>query len=114
MLALTAFVVLAGVLAMLLVSGNMLERRLDDRVDDVQGQFDTSLGRLRQDVRKELEARLPAAGAVPPSATATPTATATPERDGTPDRGATATPSRSATPGATATPTPSPDTEIRP
>jgi hypothetical protein len=101
MLALTALVVLAGVLVMLIVAGDMLDQRLDDRVADVQKQFDTSLGQMREDVRKELDARLPATGAVTP----VPTATVTPEGEGTQTPTPTPTASPTTTPGATATPT---------
>ena len=106
MLALTAAVVLIGVAAMLVIAGRIIEDRIDDRVVEVNKDFDASLNRFRLEVRKELDARLPAAGtggAVPtPTPLATPTPTATPERDGS----ATATPTE--TPRATASPTPSP------
>jgi outer membrane murein-binding lipoprotein Lpp len=101
MLVLTALVVLAGVLGMLVVAGNILDQRLDDRVAGVQKQFDTSLERLRQDVRKELDARIPAGGVTPvPTVEASPTPSPEGEETVTP------TPTPSASPGASATPTP--------
>ena len=112
MLALTALVVLAGVLAMLLVAANVLERRIDDRVAGVERRFDTSVARLRRDLTKQLDTRLPPVGA------ATPVPTTTPAPSATPGRGASATPTASAsptrTPAASDTPTPSPQGETRP
>src|SRR4051812_11689882 len=82
MLALTAALVLLGVLVMLILAGNELDRRLDDRVDQVDKEFEAGLTRLRQDVRQELDARLPPAGAPPvpppPPPRPTPTPTASP------------------------------------
>jgi hypothetical protein len=104
MLALTAVVVLAGVAAMLIVGAHMVNQRLDRRVADVQQQFDASLNRFRADVNKELDARLPAAGAVTPVPSAVPTPTPSPSATPTPAPSSTATPRPSATPTPTATP----------
>jgi hypothetical protein len=101
MLALTAVVVLAGVAAMLIVGAHMVNQRLDKRVADVQQQFDASLNRFRADVNKELDARLPAAGAVTPVPSAVPTPTPSPSATPTPAPSSTATPRPSATPTAT-------------
>jgi hypothetical protein len=110
MLALTAAVVLVGMAAMLVIAGRVFEDRLDDRVEQVNRDFDADMNRLRDDVRRELDARLPPPGTAP---TATPSATPTPTS--TPEDGATATPTASPTPTATAeaSPTETP-TEIRP
>ena len=86
MLVVTAVVVLLGVAAMLAVGGRIMENRLDDRVDKVTKDFDASLNRFREDVRRELEARAGQGGigGVTPSPTPfpTPTPEATPGGDG--------------------------------
>jgi hypothetical protein len=115
MLVAAATAVLVGVAIMLLIAGKVFEDRLDDRVQDVTKEFDQSLDRFRNDVRKELDARLPAGGTgtIPaPTATPFPTETPTPAPtvESTPSPSATAT----ATTTAEATPTESPHTEIRP
>jgi hypothetical protein len=105
--------VLLGVAAMLVVGGRIIEDRVDDRIADVNKDFDASLNRFRNDVKRELDARLPpaGAGAVPtPTPFATPTPTASPEGDGT----ATPTPTATSSPSAEATPTETPREEIRP
>ena len=90
MLVATGFAVLAGVLAMFIIAGN----RFDDRVNDVDRQVDQSLNQIREDVRKELDARLPpGGGVVTPTPTPIVTPTPTPEAE------------------STETPTPSPTTE---
>jgi hypothetical protein len=83
MLVVTALVVLLGVAAMLAVGGRIMENRLDDRVDQVTKDFDASLNRFREDVRRELDARAGQGGLTPtPTPFPTPTPSATPEGDG--------------------------------
>ena len=65
MLVATGAVVLLGVLVMFIIAGN----RFDDRVNDVDRQVEQSLNQIRTDVRKELDARLPAGGGVAPTPT---------------------------------------------
>jgi hypothetical protein len=109
MLAAAVAVVLLGVLVMFMIAGRILENRVDDRIEQVNKDFDASLNRFREDVRKELDARLPPGGTVPtPTTTPLPTETPSP----TPDAGTTATPTN--TPSATASPTETPSAEIRP
>jgi hypothetical protein len=107
MLALTAAVVLIGMAAMLVIAGRIFEDRLDDRVEEVNRDFDASMNRFEADVRRELDARLPAAGTggAVPTATpfATPTSTPTPEGDATATASPTATATTSASPSATPT-----------
>ena len=117
MLAVAAAVVLLGMAAMLLIAGRIIEDKIDDRVEEVNKDFDTSLNRFRDDVRKELDQRLPVggAGAIPtpsvaPLPTETPTPSPTTEGDTTPSPTATASPTTTAE----ATPTETPRTEIRP
>jgi hypothetical protein len=115
MLALTAAVVLLGVGVMLVIGGRIIEDRVDDRIAEVNQDFDASLNRFRDDVKKELDARagsLGAAGAAIPTPTplATPTPTASPEGDGA----ATPTATPTDTPSAETSPTATPTTEIRP
>src|SRR5215203_165309 len=108
--------VLVGVLAMFYIAGRILENRVDDRIEEVNKDFDASLNRFRDDVKKELDARLPAAGAGAGIPTATPFPTETPSPTTTPDAGTspTATASPTATTTAEATPTETPRTEIKP
>jgi hypothetical protein len=117
MLVAASAVVLIGVALMLQIGGRIYEDRLDDRVQDVTKEFDQSLQKFRDDVRKELDARLPAAGtgAVPaPTTEATPFPTETPSAEPTTE--ATPFPTETASPTTTAeaTPTESPHTEVRP
>src|SRR5215212_6402628 len=63
MLVLTAVIVLVGVAVMLAIAGRIIEDKIDDRVEEVNKDFDASLSRFRDDVRKELDARLPVGGA---------------------------------------------------
>jgi hypothetical protein len=115
MLALTALLVLLGVAVMLAIGGSIIEDRVDDRIAEVNKDFDASLNRFREDVKKELDARAGSLGAVTPvpTPTPTPTPTASPEGDSsTPTP--TATPSPTETPSAEATPTETPREEIRP
>jgi hypothetical protein len=111
MLALAVAVVLLGFAAMLVIAGNILENKVDDRIAEINKDFDASLTKFRADVTKELDARIPAGGTgTLPVPTPTPFATETP----TPDAGATATatatataaPTETASPTDTATPTP--------
>ena len=109
MLAAAVAVVLVGVLVMFFIAGRILEHRVDDRIEEVNKDFDASLNRFREDVRKELDARLPPGGALPtPTTTPLPTETPSP----TPDAGKPATPTN--TPSATTSPTETPSAEIRP
>jgi hypothetical protein len=106
MLALTALVVLAGVLAMFLIAAN----RFDDRVDRVNQRVDEAVNQLRSDVRKELDARVPPnSGGIVPTPTPFPTPTPTVEGESVP----TPSPSPAATssPEASVTSTASPDEE---
>ena len=92
-------------------------QQVNDRVDEVNAQIDRSVNQLRTDVRKELDARIPAGGGfggatVPTTPTPDPL---TPLETPTPDP-LTPTPSPTvegqATPDAAATPTPTEDPEI--
>jgi hypothetical protein len=105
MLAVTAASVVVVVALMFLFAGRELDRRLDSRVDNVQKQFDASLNKFRDDVRKELDARGGATGGTGGIATPFPTATAFPTP--TVDPGVTPTPTAEPTtsPDATETPT---------
>ncbi len=60
MLALTAAVVLGGVLLMLVAFGRELESELDTQVERVERQFDRDVSGIRRDLREELDRRLPA------------------------------------------------------
>jgi len=115
MLVAATAVVLIVVALMLVIGGRIYEDRLDDRVQDVTKEFDQSLQKFRDDVRKELDARLPAGGAgTVPVPTETPFPTETPSP--APTTEATPLPTETASPTTTAeaTPTESPHTEIRP
>jgi type II secretory pathway pseudopilin PulG len=112
MLVVAAVVVLLGVLVMFVIAGRILEDRVDDRIEEVNKDFDASLNRFEEDVRRELDARLPegGAGAVPtPTPTPLATETPTPTPTATPDTGTTATPTPTDTPSPTASPTQTPD-----
>jgi type II secretory pathway pseudopilin PulG len=98
MLVAAAAVVLIGVALMLLFAGHQLDNQLNDRVDQVNKRIDTQFDQVRNDVRKELDAR-GAGGAVVPAPTAFPTPTPTPFP--------TSTPTPTASPSGTPTPTPS-------
>jgi hypothetical protein len=111
MLALAVAVVLVGFAAMLVIAGNILENKVDDRIAEINKDFDASLNKFRADVTKELDARLPAGGTggLPvPTSTPFPTATpsSTPEAGATATATATASPTETASPTDTATPTP--------
>ncbi|MBE2320881.1 hypothetical protein DVA67_033290 [Solirubrobacter sp. CPCC 204708] len=77
MLVVTALVVLAGVGLMFYIT----VQEVDDRVNSVRGEIDRNFQQLQTDVRRELDARIPAGGvgAVPtPTVTPLPTETPTP------------------------------------
>ncbi len=109
MLALTAAIVLLGVAVMLAIGGRIIEDRTDDRIAEIQKDFDASLNRFREDVKKELDARAGSTG-LPPAATPLPAPTAAPTAS--PEEGSSETPTPTETPSAEASPTPT--TEIRP
>jgi hypothetical protein len=109
MLALTAAIVLLVVGVMFVIAGRIIEDRVDDRIAEVNKDFDASLNRFRDDVKKELDARAGSLGAVP-APTAFPTPTPSPETDST----ETPTPTPTPTPSAEASPTATPTAEIRP
>jgi hypothetical protein len=94
MLSAAVVVVLGGVLVMLLIFGHHVDQQVDDRANKIESEFN--------DIRREIDQRLPPAGAVP-SVTPSPTATPSPAPTETP------TPSPSATASPTATDTPSSD-----
>jgi len=110
---LAAGIVLLGVLVMFFMAGNILENRVNDRLDAINQEFNASLNRFREDVKKELDARAPATGAATPP-TATPFPTPTPEPTTTPDADTSPTATASPTTTAEASPTETPTTEIRP
>ena len=113
MLAAAVAIVLVGVLVMFFIAGRILEHRVDDRIEEVNKDFDASLNRFREDVKKELDARIPATGAgTVPTPTPLPTDTPTPTPTTDPTPSPTATPSPTTT--AEASPTETPTTEIRP
>jgi cytoskeletal protein RodZ len=97
MLAAAVAVTLLGVLVMLLIFGNHVNDEIDQRADKIERQFN--------DIQKEIDQRLPPAGAAP-TATAFPTPTPSPSATASPTETATASPSASptATPSATNTP----------
>jgi hypothetical protein len=59
LLALFAVVVLAGTLLLLIAAGNEFDRRIDSEVDRVHEQFESDFDTIRQEVRDELDRRLP-------------------------------------------------------
>jgi hypothetical protein len=105
MLVAAAAVVLIGVALMLWFAAHQLDNELNDRVDQVNKRIDAQFNQVRNDVRKELDAR-GAGGAVVPTPTAFPTPTPTPF--------STSTPAPTETPSPTATPTPTPTATIGP
>jgi type II secretory pathway pseudopilin PulG len=101
MLVATAVVVLVGMAALLAVAGRIAEDRLNDRVEEVNKDFDTSLNRFRDEVRRELDARIPEGGAGGVGAltpTPTPFPTPTPEATPTPEDDGSVTPTPTASP----------------
>ncbi|HET6550218.1 MAG TPA: hypothetical protein VFG79_17280 [Solirubrobacter sp.] len=108
MLALTALVVLAGVLGMFLIAAN----RFDDRVDRVNQRVDEAVNQLRSDVRKELDARVPTnSGGIVPTPTPTPFPTPTPTVEGESTPTPSPSPAATSSPEASVTSTASPDEE---
>jgi cytoskeletal protein RodZ len=99
MLAAAVAVTLLGVFVMLLIFGNRVNDEFDKRATKVENEFN--------DIRREIDQRLPPAGVVPtttafPTPTPSPAPTETPTPTPTPSPAATAT----TTPSATATRTP--------
>src|SRR4051812_2812572 len=106
LLATAVVVTLLGVLVMLVVFGHRVNDEVNTRSDKIEREFN--------DIRKEIDQRLPPAGAVPtttafptPTPSAAPTETATAAPTATPSPTASAEPS--STPTATSTPTIGPD-----
>jgi hypothetical protein len=97
MLAAAVLVTLAGVLLMLLLFGRHVDKEVDQRADKIEREFN--------DIRRQIDRRLPPVGAVP-SVTPfpTPTPTATPSPTDTPTPTSTPSPTETATPTATDTP----------
>jgi hypothetical protein len=65
LLAVFAAVVLGGTALLLVVAGNEFDRRINDQVDRVHQQFEGDFDNIRQEVRTELDRRLPAPTATP-------------------------------------------------
>ena len=106
MLAAAVAVTLLGVLIMLLIFGRHVNDEVNQRADKIEREFN--------DIRKEIDQRLPPAGAVPtatafPAPTASPAPTEAPTTTPTPSASATATPKPTDTPTPTSTPTIGPD-----
>ena len=59
LLAVFAVVVLGGVALMLVAFGNELDDRINREVDNVHREFQTDFDGIRQEVREELDRRLP-------------------------------------------------------
>jgi hypothetical protein len=59
LLAVFAAVVLGGIGLMLTAAGNEFDRRIDSEVDRVHREFQTDFDGIRQEVREELDRRLP-------------------------------------------------------
>ncbi len=116
MLVATTLVLLVGFALMFYIT----VQQVNDRVDEVNAQIDRSVNQLRTDVRKELDARIPAGGGLGGTVPTTPTPDPlTPLETPTPDPlEITPTPSPSptvegeTTPDAAATPTPTDEPEI--
>jgi Uncharacterised protein family UPF0547 len=66
MLVVFAVGILGGVAAMLAAFGDRLETELDTRVTTVQRELDQSVGQIGDDVRGELDRRLPQTGSATP------------------------------------------------
>jgi len=99
MLAAAVAAVLLGTALMFAIAGRIADNRLNDRVDEVTKDFDASLNRLREEVRRELNGQ---AGTPPPQPTPTPFPTPTPS------------PAPEGEGAVTPTPTPSPDDGFSP
>jgi len=93
MLAGAVVITLAGVAALLIVVGTHVENQVDDRVETIQREFD--------DIRTEIDQRLPAGGI--PSVTPVPSVAPTAVPSETPSATETVSPTETAT--ATASPT---------
>ena len=65
LLALFAVIVLGGVAAMLVAAGNEFDRRINREVDNVHQQFESDFDQIEQNVRDELDRRLPEPTATP-------------------------------------------------
>jgi hypothetical protein len=59
LLAVFAIVVLGGTLLLLIAAGNEFDHRIDSEVDRVHQQFESDFDTIRQEVREELDRRLP-------------------------------------------------------
>jgi hypothetical protein len=59
LLAVFAIVVLGGMTLLLIAAGNEFDRRVDSEVDNVHQQFESDFDTIRQEVREELDRRLP-------------------------------------------------------
>jgi hypothetical protein len=100
MLALASVIVLLCVAVMFLIAGDQVDKQLDDRAAEIERSIDADLNKIREDVRRELEAQ----GTPAPVPTPTPFETPTPE----PSPTETETPSPEPTPGTDGGPTPTP------
>ena len=115
MLVATALVVLVGMAAMLAIAGRIAEDRLNDRVEEVNKDFDASLNRFREDVRRELDTRAPQGTGGVGAPTPTPFPTPTPEPTATPEGDGAATPTPTSSPDESVPdPELTPDGELRP
>jgi hypothetical protein len=94
MLALAAGIVLVCVAVMFLIAANELDKQLDERATEIERSIDADLNRIREDVRRELDAQQTPAPIPTPAPFPTPTETPTPEgEEPTPEAGETPTPS---------------------
>jgi ribosomal protein L37AE/L43A len=59
LLALCAAVILGGTALLLVAAGNEFDRRINREVDRVHQQFESDFDTIQQDVRDELDRRLP-------------------------------------------------------
>ena len=104
MLAAAVAVTLLGVLIMLLIFAHHVNDEVNRRADKIEQEFN--------DIRKEIDQRLPQTGAVPtatPFPTPTPSPAPTEAPTTTPTPSATQTPKPTGTPTPTSTPTTGPD-----
>ncbi|HEY6888639.1 MAG TPA: hypothetical protein VI300_12695 [Solirubrobacter sp.] len=107
MLVVAVAVVLISMVVLFVIAGQIAQHRVDDRIEQINKDFDASLNKFRVDVQKELDARLPAAGAGVPTAVPTTTPFPTPTPTTTPGATTTAEPTVTATKTASPTATPS-------